>query len=104
MTDTSAFETFERMAEKIAQLEAEAEAGAEIQGELAEGERLRQRFAELEAGSVEHHLLELKAKVGALPAGEQAAQKSLPEGAPQNSVEDELAALKAKIAVDAKKK
>ncbi len=46
--DNSAFETFDRMAEKIDQIEAEAEAGAELSDEYT-GDVLKTRFANLEA-------------------------------------------------------
>src|SRR4249920_3625873 len=45
--DTSAFDTFDRMAERIQLMEAEAEAGAELAGEL--GSRLGLRLHELDA-------------------------------------------------------
>jgi phage shock protein A len=66
LSDTSAFDTFDRMAQKIDQLEAEAEAGAEIAGELS-GDGLEQKFQQLEStGGVrgDEMLLELKAKMG----------------------------------------
>src|SRR5438132_998790 len=47
LSDTSAFDTFERMAEKIEQIEAEAEAGTELAGDL-QGDSLTQRFKALE--------------------------------------------------------
>ena len=45
--DTSAFDTFDRMAEKVEQIEAEAEAGVELAGELT-GDTLQSRFKQLE--------------------------------------------------------
>jgi phage shock protein A len=68
--DTSAFDTFERMAERINMLEAEAEAGAELAGELT-GDNLESKFLALEsgAGSAEDDLAELKAKMGLLGDG-----------------------------------
>ena len=47
--DTSAFDTFDRMAERIQLMEAEAEAGAELAGELS-GDTLESKFLQLEAG------------------------------------------------------
>jgi phage shock protein A len=77
LSDASAFETFDRMAQKIDQLEAEAEAGAEIAGELS-GDALEAKFQQLEApGGVrgDELLLELKSKMGlAAPAGGDAKQ------------------------------
>src|SRR6266568_719733 len=42
LSDTSAFETFDRMAEKVEQAEAEAEAGVELAGEMT-GDTLQSR-------------------------------------------------------------
>ena len=47
LSDTSAFETFDRMSSKIDQIEAEAEAGAEIAGELS-GDSFDSKFAQRE--------------------------------------------------------
>ena len=69
--DTSAFETFDRMAERITLLEAEAEAGAELAGEIS-GDTLESKFLALESGghgSEEDALAELKAKMGLLESG-----------------------------------
>src|SRR5688572_18616221 len=76
--DTSAFDTFDRMAERIQLMEAEAEAGAELAGELS-GDTLETKFLQLEqgAGSTEDDALsELKAKMGLLrmPKGVDAKQ------------------------------
>jgi phage shock protein A len=67
--DTSAFDTFDRMAERIALMEAEAEAGQELAGELS-GETLESKFLQLEAagGAEDDALNELKAKMGLLEA------------------------------------
>src|SRR5262245_54441876 len=66
LTDTSAFDTFDRMASKVDQLEAEAEAGAELAGEMT-GDSLDAKFAQLEksgGGTADLALEELKAKMG----------------------------------------
>ncbi len=86
LSDTSAFDTFARMSDRIDQMEAEAEAGAEIAGELS-GDDLEMRFKKLEgAGSPtsDAQLLELKAKMGVagLLAGASADQKQLGTGTP----------------------
>ena len=63
LTDSSAFETFDRMAAKVDQLEAQAAATVEISQELS-GEALEQRFKALEgAGDVDQELNALKARV-----------------------------------------
>jgi phage shock protein A len=77
--DTSAFDTFDRMAERISLMEAEAEAGAELAGELS-GDNLESKFLALEAGSSDDDALaELKAKMGLLEAPK-ASEKMLKAG------------------------
>ena len=72
LSDKSAFESFERMAERIEHQERKAIAAAEIQEEFS-GDTLAQQFQVLEyKGSTDQQLLELKAKMGLLgPAGNQ---------------------------------
>lgn len=82
--DTSAFDTFDRMAERIALMEAEAEAGAELAGELS-GDTLESKFMALEAGggaAEDDALAELKAKMGLLEAPKGAAAPQLRAGEP----------------------
>ena len=68
LSDASAFETFDRMAEQIDQMEAEAEAGAEV-AEQYTGDILKHRFSELEAtAGADLELEALKRKMGVLPA------------------------------------
>lgn len=66
----SAFEAFDRMAQKVDQMEASAEAAKELE-DLSEGADLEKRFKELEKsdGSADMMLLELKEKMKALPEG-----------------------------------
>jgi phage shock protein A len=77
LSDTSAFDTFERMAQKVDQIEAESDASAELGSELA-GDTLQQKFKALEAGSVgtDTALAELKARMGLAPLPE--AKAALP--------------------------
>jgi phage shock protein A len=86
--DTSAFDTFDRMSERIALMEAEAEAGAELAGEIS-GDTLESKFAALEAGGgdADDALSELKAKMGLLEAPKTAAAPQLEAGkaAPKDS-------------------
>jgi phage shock protein A len=72
LSDTSAFDTFERMAEKVDAIEAEAEAGSELSGELT-GDNLEQKFKKLETSKVgvDLQLAELKAKMGLAAPAEQ---------------------------------
>jgi phage shock protein A len=81
--DTSAFDTFDRMAERIALMEAEAEAGAELAGELS-GDTLESKFMALEAGGgvEDDALAELKAKMGLLEAPKSSAAPQLKAGDP----------------------
>jgi len=87
--DNSAFDTFDRMADRINMLEAEAEAGAELAGEMS-GDTLEAKFLQLESAGgagAEDDLLELKAKMGLLEAGTPAETKQL-NAAPASSLSD----------------
>src|SRR5215207_5215495 len=79
LRDQSAFETFERMAGKIDQMEAEAEAGAELQEEYT-GDVLASQFANLEkTAGADEELLALKRKMGiAAPEAPPPAEKAPP--------------------------
>ena len=75
LKDQSAFETFDRMAQKIDQLEAEAEAGEELAEEYT-GDVLASQFAKLEkTAGADDELLALKRKMGLVPAEAPAAPK-----------------------------
>jgi phage shock protein A len=81
LSDNSAFDTFERMSQKVDQIEAESEASAELGGELA-GDTLQSKFKKLEAasgGGGDMALAELKAKMGLGPMPE--SRPALPAGA-----------------------
>ncbi len=87
MSDKSAFESFERMTEKIEQQERKAIAAAELHNEF-EGDTLMQQFQALEyKGAPDQQLLELKARMGMLGAGSGGAAKQLGKG---ETVEAEL--------------
>ena len=88
--DTSAFDTFDRMADRIALMEAEAEAGAELAGELS-GDTLESKFLALEAGGAndDDALAELKAKMGLTLDAPKSADKMLKAGAAPTSDDDE---------------
>ncbi len=100
LKDQSAFETFERMAGKIDQMEAEAEAGAELQEEYT-GDVLASQFAHLEkTAGADDDLAALKRKMGLLPAeapkpaekeAVQARVEAAPTG-PSKAEQEELAA------------
>lgn len=64
LSDTSAFDTFDRMATKIDQMEAEAEAHADLNDDLT-GADLENQFADLEnVAGADSELEALKAKMG----------------------------------------
>jgi phage shock protein A len=88
--DSSAFDTFDRMAERINLLEAEAEAGAELAGEIS-GDNLEAQFLQLEAGgaSEDDALNELKAKMGLLKAAETPESKQLNAAPSASSLSEE---------------
>src|SRR6202167_4636970 len=70
LRDQSAFETFDRMAQKIDQMEAEAEAEGEIQEEYT-GDTLASQFQNLERNAgADEDLTALKRKMGLLPPEE----------------------------------
>jgi phage shock protein A len=66
----SSFEAFDRMAQKVDQLEAQADAAKELE-DFSSGSNLEKRFAELEKSSSSADLMleDLKAKMKALPDG-----------------------------------
>ena len=91
--DTSAFDTFDRMAERIQLMEAEAEAGAELAGELS-GDTLESKFLQLEQGGTDADdaLSELKAKMGLLEAPKGDNAKQLGAGATGKDDKSDLGA------------
>ena len=90
LSDVGAFDSFERMSQKVDQIEAEADASTELGGELA-GDTLQQKFKALETGSgSDMALAELKAKMGLGPvpsAAPRAALAEAPAGAPAATTE-----------------
>jgi phage shock protein A len=69
LSDTNAFDSFDRMSQRVDQIEAEAEASTELGNELA-GDTLAQKFKALEStgAGADAALEELKAKMGLAPA------------------------------------
>jgi len=101
LTETSAFETFDRMENKIDQIEAEAEAASELAEEYS-GDVLAHKFGQLEAtAGADEDLLALKREMGMAPPAE--AEPVRVEAAVQPEVElsnqeqDELAAALAEL-------
>ncbi len=88
MNDQSAFESFQRMEERIDDMERQALAAAELAGELT-GDSLAREFEVLEyKGSADQQLLELKRKMGVLPPGNGGEQQQLPAGGSKQDAED----------------
>ena len=83
LSDTSAFEAFNRMADKIEDEERRSVAQAEVNAELG-GDALESEFLRLEAGpggaDVEDQLLALKADMGLIAAPASEAPKQLEAG------------------------
>ena len=105
LKNASAFEAFDRMSTKIEQMEAEAEAGAELAEEYT-GDVLAHKFQELETHTgAEEDLTALKRKMGILPPEpapapqpvrvEQAAQAAEAEQAEHEELARALAELEA---------
>lgn len=91
LTDTSAFEVFERMEQKIEQLEAEAEATREIATETT-GDSLTQRFKELETtAGADEELLELKKEMGLIK------EEKVVETYQQPQTEEEIVEVEAEL-------
>jgi phage shock protein A len=86
LSDTGAFDTFDRMSKKVDQIEAEAEASTELSNELT-GDTLQAKFKALETSGAgtDNALAELKAKMGLAPAPQ--AKAALP-AAPSDPLAD----------------
>lgn len=97
LSEKSAFEAFARMEEKITTNERRLQAAQEIDEEFS-GDRLANEFKQLErsagGASADAQLLELKQRMGILPAPASAESKRLAAGAPEaeKSAEDAAAA------------
>jgi phage shock protein A len=83
LSDRSAFEAFDRMAQRIEDNERRALAAAEVSEDLS-GDPLEREFAQLESGgsgaSADVRLIELKRKMGMLPPAPPAESRRLAEG------------------------
>jgi phage shock protein A len=85
LSDKSAFDAFDRMAERIQENERRALAAAEVSDELS-GDPLEREFAALDKGSggdADMRLLDLKQKMGMLPPAPAQDTRQLPGGAQQ---------------------
>lgn len=98
LRNASAFEAFDRMADRIEHMEAEAEASAQVAEEY-EGDVLAHRFRALEQGAgAEQDLLELKRRMGLAPPEPEPEAVAEPkrvaaDAEPPLRVEEEFAAL-----------
>src|SRR5439155_7974048 len=83
LSEKSAFEAFARMEERIEQSERQIKASVEIDEEFS-GDTLANQFKQLERGAastnVDVRLIELKQKMGMLPAGAPQSQRQLGTG------------------------
>ena len=105
LQNASAFETFDRMSQKIDQIEAEAEATTEL-AEQYSGDTLAHKFGELEAtAGADDDLLALKRKMGVAPPeppkeaapGVRVAASAEPVAPLPKAEQDELAAALAEL-------
>lgn len=99
LSDTSAFEAFDRMSEKIDQIEAESEAGSELAEEYS-GDVLKHKFSQLEAtAGADGALEDLKRKMGLLPPTEAPAVAARVEASAEEEMSaEELAELEQALA------
>ncbi len=90
MSEKSAFESFERMTEKIEESERKALAAAELSEDLS-GDMLKMEFEALEYhGSADQQLIELKKKMGLLAVGESSERPQLGAGESQDVADAEV--------------
>jgi len=85
LSDSSAFEAFDRMADRIQQNERLALAAASVSEELT-GDNLEREFKQLETGggdAIDYKLLEMKQQMGLLGAPEAAESRALGAGQPE---------------------
>jgi len=88
LKNASAFEAFDQMAQKVDQMEAQAEARNELAEEYS-GDNLAQRFGELEStAGADEDLLALKRKMGVLPPEPAPAPVRVDETAPLDAREE----------------
>jgi phage shock protein A len=107
LRNASAFETFDRMEQRIDQMEAEAEAGAELAEEYS-GDVLAHKFSQLEATrGAEEDLTALKRKMGLLPPEEppvpRPAVRVEPEAGSDAAEQEELARALAELEAEEEK-
>jgi phage shock protein A len=93
MSEKSAFEAFARMEERIDHNERQLKAATEIDEEFS-GDQLASQFKQLEKGAVgagvDMRLLELKQKMGMLPAGSAPEQRKIGAGKSEEIADAEI--------------
>jgi phage shock protein A len=88
MSDKSAFETFERMSERIEHNERKALANVELSEEL-EGDQLQKQFSQLEyKADADTQLMALKQRMGLIGPAKEAPTKQLKPGSKAGEVQD----------------
>lgn len=93
LSDTSAFETFDRMSQKIDQIESEAEAGAELAEEYS-GDVLSDKFRKLEmTAGADDDLEALKRKMGLIEEEAPAVEARVDAAEEDDMSEEEMAEL-----------
>src|SRR5690606_3676220 len=99
--DTSAFEQFERMAQKVETMEAEAEASAELSADMADVS-LEEKFRALEVDhGASEALASLKSRMGVVAAVEEQVEEEEDEFDIE-ALERELAVVEAPASYDRK--
>jgi phage shock protein A len=88
ISDKSAFETFERMAEQIEHEERKLIAAAEVSEDLS-GDSLIRQFQALEKADADQQLLALKQRMGLLGAGAPPENRQLGKGAAEAELVDD---------------
>ena len=94
--DTSAFDTFDRMVNRIENNEAEIEARQELAGTSGQDVE-RELQKELESHSADAALDALKAKMSGGAAADKTEASPAPSDPQAKAIEDELASLRAKL-------
>ncbi|MEM9861748.1 MAG: PspA/IM30 family protein [Myxococcota bacterium] len=98
LSDTSAFDTFDRMSQKIDQIESEAEAGAELAEDFS-GDVLSDRFRKLEAtAGADEDLEALKRKMGLIEDEAPAVEARVEASEEEEMSEQEMAELEEALA------
>lgn len=81
LSDRSAFEAFDRMADRIEENERRTLASAEVTAELSSGDAIEQEFKQLEKGdNADARLIELKRQMGILPPAPEQENNKLESG------------------------